>query len=357
MRRSFHARTFAAMLLALTLAAAPASVTMPSFDGNTGWVNSPPLAPKDLRGKVVLVDFWEYTCVNCLRTLPYLRTWYQRYHDDGLVIVGVHTNEFGFSGDSANVAAAAKHLDVTWPIALDDKNAIWNRYKNDGWPHEYLFDQNGQLVDSVSGEGQYPETEAKIQALLKAANPALQLPPVMALLPQDSYTRPGALCYVHTPELLVGQQHIADASSFNAPASRDSTYVDRDTDHKDGALYLQGVWHLTPEAAVSNSAHGYVALKYHAIETVAVLTPGADGKSLRVDVTQDGAPIPKKDAGSDVHYDADGSTYLTVDQPRAYEVVMNAAFGQHELRLSPAGYGLGVYSFAFEACEAPAKSG
>jgi thiol-disulfide isomerase/thioredoxin len=331
----------------------PASLSLPSFDGNTGWLNSPPLSASDLRGKVVLVDFWEYTCINCLRTLPYLRAWNARYRDDGLVIVGVHTNEFGFSGQSANVAAAAKHLEVTWPIALDDKNAIWNRFKNDGWPHEYLFDQSGKLVDSVSGEGQYPETEAKIQALLKAANPQLTLPPVMALLPQDSYTRPGAMCYIHTPELLVGQQHIADAGSN--VASRDSTYVDRDPDHKDGALYLQGVWRLTSEAAISNGVPGYVALKYHAIETVAVLTPGPDGKSLRVDVTQDGAPIPKSDAGSDVQYDAGGS-YLTVDQARAYEITMNATFGQHELRLSPAAPGMGLYSFAFEACEAPAKS-
>ncbi len=348
-------RTLAGALLALTLGLAPASGTIQNFDGNSGWLNSPPLDLKALHGKVVLVDFWEYTCVNCLRTLPYLRTWYQRYRDDGFVIVGVHTPEFGFSGQSANVEAAAKHLDVTWPIVLDSKDAIWNRYHNDGWPHEYLYDQNGKLVDSVSGEGEYPETEAKIQGLLKAANPQLTLPPVMALLPQDSYTRPGALCYLHTPELLIAHEHIADATAFDNPA-RDSTYTDRDATHRDGAIYLQGVWRLTPQAAVSNSLKGYVALRYHAIEVVGVLAPGADGKSVRVDVTQDGLPVAKADAGSDIRYDADGTSYVTVDASRAYELVMNAKFGQHELRLSPEGYGVGVYSFAFEACEAPAGS-
>src|SRR5579864_2843680 len=102
--------------------------TLASFDGNTGWINSPPLTPDSLRGKVVLVDFWEYTCINCLRTLPYLREWYSRYQNDGLVIIGVHTNEFGFSGVNQNVSDAVKRLGITWPVVLDPNNAVWNRY-------------------------------------------------------------------------------------------------------------------------------------------------------------------------------------------------------------------------------------
>src|SRR5579864_4395575 len=133
--------------------------TLASFDGNTGWINSPPLTPADLRGKVVLVDFWEYTCINCLRTLPYLREWYKRYANDGFVIVGVHTPEFEFSGDPKNVEAATKRLGVTWPVALDNHDTIWNRYGTNTWPHELLFAQNGHRVESVIGEGGYPETE------------------------------------------------------------------------------------------------------------------------------------------------------------------------------------------------------
>jgi thiol-disulfide isomerase/thioredoxin len=352
---SFDRRLVVAGLLVLTLALAPGSTGIPGFDGNAGWLNGPALTPADLRGKVVLVDFWEYTCINCLRTLPYLRTWYERYHDHGLVIVGVHTPEFTFSGDAGNVKTAIRQLDVTWPVVLDDKNAIWDRYKNDGWPHEYLFDQTGRLVDSVTGEGQYPETESKIQGLLKAENPQLSLPPVMALLPQDSYDKPGALCYPRTPEVLLEKVPIANAAA-SGDSQRTATYSTFYTDvggpHKDGAVYLQGMWHLSPEAAVLEGPRGYVALQYHAIQVVGVLTEDA-GKSVRVDVTQDGAPVAKDDAGKDIHFDADGKSYITVDASREYDLVMNAKFAAHDLRLIPQGRGVAVYSFAFESCEVP----
>jgi thiol-disulfide isomerase/thioredoxin len=324
-----------------------------SFDGAVGWLNGGPLTPSELRGKVVLVDFWEYTCINCLRTLPYLREWYRRYHDKGLVIIGVHTPEFDFSGERVNVAPAAQRLGVTWPIALDDNFTIWKRYDNTEWPHEYLYDQNGSLVESFLGEGGYPQTEARIQALLKSANPQLTLPPVMALLPQDSYDKPGAVCYPQTPELLVGRHPIADASAFNNPA-QDTNYADTNSNPKDGAIYLQGYWHLTREAAVSGATNGYAALRYHAIQLVVVMKP-EHGGSIRVDVTQDGKPVAKSDAGKDLQYDAGGTSYVNVDAARAYDLIMNARFGEYELKLAPKGYGLGIYDFAFESCEIPSS--
>lgn len=324
-----------------------------SFDGGSGWIGSTPLTPADLRGKVVLVDFWEYTCINCLRTLPYLRTWYRRYGGDGFVIVGVHTPEFGFSGDRPNVAEAVKRLDVRWPVVLDDDMTIWKRYGNNVWPHEFLYDQNGTLVDSVEGEGSYPETEAKIQALLKSANPHLTLPPVMALLPQDNYDKPGAVCYPHTAEILIERTPIANATAFDNP-SQDASYQDGGS-HQDGAIYLQGFWHLTREAAVSGSGTSSLALRYHAIQLVSVMKTEA-GKPVRVDVMQDGKPVRERDAGKDIRYDAKGQSYVTVDTPRAYDLVMNAAFGQHELKLTPQWYGLGIYSFAFESCEVPSAA-
>jgi thiol-disulfide isomerase/thioredoxin len=334
----------------LALTAAPlADGPPPSFEGNAGWINSPALTPDDLRGKIVLVDFWEYTCVNCLRTLPYLRAWYDRYGKDGFVIVGVHTPEFGFSGDKANVAAATERLGISWPVVLDDRRAIWARYNNDAWPHEYLFDQSGHLVESLAGEGAYPATESRIQALLRAQNPQLSLPPVMALLPQDSYDKPGAMCYPRTPELLIGHVGIADAAAYNDASAADAKYNDPGA-HKDGAIYLQGTWHLTRQAAVSVSALGYVAVRYHAIQVVGVMAP-ENGRSVRVDVTQDGSPVAKPDAGSDIKYDGSKS-YVTVDSSREYDLLMNAKFGQHELELTPEEAGVGVYSFAFESCEA-----
>jgi thiol-disulfide isomerase/thioredoxin len=322
---------------------------IPSFAGNAGWLNGPALSAADLHGKIVLVDFWEYTCVNCLRTLPYLRDWYAKYRGDGFTIVGVHAPEFGFSGESQNVSAAAKRLGIAWPIVLDDNFAIWKRYRNDGWPHEYLYDRNGRLVESVGGEGRYQETEAAIQKLIAASDPQAKLPPVMALLPQDDYDKPGAVCYPMTPEILLERTRPANATAFNS-GPRDSNYDDPGS-HRDGGVYLQGFWRSTPEAVVSASNDGYAALEYHAIQVLVVMKPETGG-STQVGITQDGAPVPHDSAGSDVRYDARGNSYVDVDAPRAYELVDNAKFGQHELRLTPQRYGVGIYSFAFESCEA-----
>jgi thiol-disulfide isomerase/thioredoxin len=345
----FRIRFLVLALLGLTLALGPGTFGIPALTDGTGWINSRPLDTRDLRGKVVLVDFWEYTCVNCLRTLPYLRAWYDRYHNDGLVMVGVHTPEFAFSGEQKNVETATRRLGIDWPVVLDSNDAIWKRYGNASWPNEYLFDQDGKLVETFSGEGNYQETESKIQALLKAGNAHLTLPPVMALLPQDNYTKPGAVCYLHTPEVLLEHAKIANAGKSD-DRRRDSTYADIAGDHKDGGIYLQGIWHMTDEAAVSAGASGYLAMRYHAIQVEGVLAPPG-GSGVRVDVTQDGAPVAKSDAGADLHYDAAGMSYVTVDASRGYELVMNAKMAFHELRLTPQNSGVAVYSFAFESCE------
>lgn len=342
-------KRLAAATFALLLAMAPGETMLP-FDGNAGWLNGPPLSLTDLHGKVTLVDFWEYTCINCLRTLPYLREWYQRYQPYGFTIVGVHSPEFGFSGQRANVAAALPRLGVTWPVVLDSSFTIWKRYGVNAWPTEFLFDQSGKLVESSSGEGNYQQTESKIQALLLARDPHLKLPHVMALLPQDSYDKPGAVCYPKTDEVVIAHQGIANAPRFADP-TRDFAYTDAGA-HADGNVYLNGYWHRNDSGAISGGAGGYAALRYHAIEVVAVLKP-EQGKTIRVALTQDGAPIPKADAGTDVRYDEHGNSYVAVDAPRAYVLVENAKFGQHELRLSPDGYGLGIYDVAFESCEVP----
>jgi thiol-disulfide isomerase/thioredoxin len=329
---------------------------MPDFGGGAAWIDSTPLTPQELRGKVVLVDFWEYTCINCLRTLPYLREWYKRYHADGLEIIGVHTPEFAFSGERQNVEQAVKRLGITWPVVLDDGDAIWKRYGNTIWPHEYLFDQNGNLVESQEGEGNYQQTETKIQELLRARDPGLHFPPVMALLPQDSYDKPGAVCYPMTPETFAGLSHgqtIVNAPRY-ANLQNDTYYRDRVSVHQDGHIYLQGTWRSSPheQAVISAGNDGYIALRYHAIQLVAVMVPER-GTPVRVDVTQDGEPVAREDAGPDIRYDGRGQSYVTVDAPREYDLVMNAHFGSHELRLMPEHYGLGLYSFDFESCEVP----
>lgn len=355
MRRWRAARLTAALLLWIAPLTSVAQTAPPeeilSFDGGAGWLNTTPLTPEALRGRVVLVDFWEYTCINCLRTLPYLREWQHRYGDEGLTIVGVHTPEFDFSAKRANVEAATKRLGVTWPVVLDNHDLIWKRYANESWPHEYLYDRQGHLVESFVGEGGYQQTETRIQSLLKQTNPSLSMPPVMALLPQDSYDKPGAVCYPKTDEILVGRGGIANLRGAGNPTQASNFVYDGSTP-PDGSIFLAGFWHLTPEAAVSGENNGLLVLRYHAIELVAVLRPERGG-SIRVNVVQDGRPVAKEDAGKDLRYDARGYSYVEVDAPRAYDLIANARFGDHTIRLTPNSEGLGVYDFAFESCEVP----
>jgi thiol-disulfide isomerase/thioredoxin len=349
-----RAAVVAAVAVCTLAGAAPSTAGLRSFDGGTGWLNSPPLTPSALAGKVVLVDFWEYTCVNCLKTLPYERAWYARYAKYGFTIVGVHTPEFAFSGEPANVAAAVKRLGIAWPVVIDSHHAIWDRFGNDAWPHELLFDQHGKLIADHEGEGDYPAMEQRIQQALHATNPNARFPQPMDYLPQDRYSKPGAVCYRHTPEMYVanwrGDGVLGNEQGYAVGHAVD--YVDPGG-HQEGRAYLQGPWLQTGEAMVGapgSAAAQHVALLYRAIEVVAVLAP-ADHAPVPTFVTQDGPPLARTDAGRDVRFDAQGRSFVVVDAPREYELVMNKHFGQHDLELLPEHPGLGVYTFDFEACE------
>ena len=159
---------FVAITLLCVAPGAAQNTGIPDLGGAIAWLNSPPLNTGDLRGKVVLVDFWEYSCSNCLNTLPYLRSWYARYRKDGFVIVGVHTNEFAWTGELPNVAAAVRRLGISWPVAVDTRHTIWNRYNTDAWPRELLFDRVGHLIEDQVGEGSYGQIEANIRHALAA---------------------------------------------------------------------------------------------------------------------------------------------------------------------------------------------
>jgi thiol-disulfide isomerase/thioredoxin len=339
----------------ITLAILALVSALQPFDGGAGWINSPALTPASLRGKVVLVDFWEYTCVNCLKTLPYERTWYDRYAKDGFTIVGVHTPEFKFSSEPANVAAAVKRLGINWPVVLDNGQAIWNRYGNDVWPRELLFDQHGKLIADHSGEGDYPDMEHRIQAALHAGDPSLHFPAVMDYLPGDSYSKPGAVCYRHTPEMYLGNWRgdgvLGNLQGYGGNGAM-RAYVDS-TSHDEGRAYLQGQWFESGEAMVNQAGaaeQAHLAIRYRALQVVAVLKPHGV-PAVSVLVLQDGVPLTKQDAGKDIRFDRDGHSVLLVDAPREYDVVMNKHFAQHDLELLPQRPGLGAYTFDFEACE------
>lgn len=350
---------FASALLALcftrpTRACQPEAPAAPELDGAVKWLNSPPLSMKELRGKVVLVDFWEYTCVNCIRTLPYLKAWWERYKDQGLVIVGVHSPEFQFAGVEQNVANAVREFGIRYPVAVDSQHAIWNAYGNRFWPAKYLIDAKGRVRYWHFGEGGYGLTESQLQELLREVNPGVKLPAVMAPIRKED--GPGKLCYPATPELYAGFERGATEGTFGSPngyqPGRVASYVDPGK-HEDGMIYAQGAWKATPEALVSarraRSAKSWIALRYHAIEVNSVLKP-EDGRPVTLWVTQDGKPVPAPARGKDVHADDRGRTYVKVDRPRMYALVRNPAFGQHELKLTPADTGLGLYSFTFVSC-------
>jgi thiol-disulfide isomerase/thioredoxin len=324
----------------------------PEFPKGVTWLNSPSLTLRQLRGKVVLVDFWEYTCVNCIRTLPYVKEWDRRYRDKGLVIIGVHTPEFGFAKQVANVRKAVGDFGLRYPIAVDSSYKIWNAYHNQYWPAKYLIDRNGFIQYTHFGEGSYGNTEAKIQALLKEINPHATLPPVMeALRAEDTE---GAVCYPSTPELYAGALRGILGSR---PAGNSEPLYHDPGDHEDGTLYPQGAWTQGPESLVHTrqtpAPQDYVALKYHALGANAVLKP-EHGKSIRLDVEQDGKPVAQADRGEDIRYDSAGRSYVLVSQPRMYTLTKNAKFGTHELKLLAADEGLGIYSFTFTTCTAGA---
>jgi thiol-disulfide isomerase/thioredoxin len=335
--------------LAALFAPGPA-IRAPEFPPGVTWLNSPPLTLKQLRGKVVLVDFWEYTCVNCIRTFPYLQEWDRRYRGKGLVIIGVHTPEFGFARQVENVRRAADGFGFKYPIAVDSAYKIWTAYDNHYWPAKYLIDKNGVIRDSHFGEGGYGNTEAEIRKLLKEINPKVALPPVME--PLRGEDRPGAVCYPVTPELYAGSLR-GQLGSRSTPGG--AALYDDPGEHEDGVIYPQGAWQQGRETLMhtrqTSTPQDYIALRYHALGVNAVLKPER-GKPIRLDVQHDGKPVAKTDKGQDVRYDAAGKSYVLVDQPRMYSLVKNAKFGQRELKLLAAEEGLGLYSFTFTSCEA-----
>ena len=316
----------------------------PDFIGTQAdWLNSKPLHLKDLRGKVVLVDFWEYTCVNCIRTFPYVKEWWKRYKDDGLVIVGIHTPEFKFAHSAANVQDAVKRFGLEFPILIDSDYSNWNAYSNEYWPADYLIDAQGRIVETHFGEGDYGATEKKIQQLLLANHPGLKLPPLMA--PVRDTDKPGAVCRPVTEEMYAGERGAQNGQFGGGSfvAGREAAFQ-LPSRLAEGVFYLGGRW--TPEEEHLDAAGDGSSLEisYRAKDCNAVLR--RTGEPLRVEVLQDGKPVAKKDAGSDIRYDG-ATSYFTLDEPRMYNLTHNAIWGAHRLELRPLSAGFQIYSFAF----------
>ena len=315
------------------------------------WLNSTPLSMRQLRGKVVLIDFWDYTCVNCIRTLPYVQAWHERYQDKGLVVIGVHTPEFTFAQYESNVERGVREFGLTYPVVVDSNYELWKAFANRYWPAKYLIDKDGYLRYAHFGEGAYGDTELVIQELLREARPGLDLPPVME--PLRAEDRPGAVCYQPSPELYLGYRRgrIGNQDGFQEDKTADYSFAG---DLEEGVFYAEGRWASTAEflEAAASGADNRIVLKYSAAAVNLVLA-STRTSSAEVIIRQDGAALSRAQATADTQFRAvDGSeeSYIVVDRPRMYALADNRSFGEHRLELVCRTPGLAAFAFTFTGC-------
>ncbi|WP_353099376.1 cytochrome c biogenesis protein DipZ [Stenotrophomonas lactitubi] len=335
------------MMMAAGQAGAPLPVegTLPSLSGATGWLNSPPLSAEQLRGKVVLIDFWTYSCINCLRAMPFVHEWAQRYRDHGLVVVGVHTPEFAFERDPRNVMKAVQQLKVEYPVALDNQYSIWRAFNNRYWPAHYFIDAKGNIRGHQFGEGNYAHSEQVIRRLLVEAGQTDLPPPAdPAAADLQGVATQADMGNLRSPETYLGH---ARAEQFASPGGQRADAVFGYTLPSTLALNqwgLSGQWRVNDEAAQLQQAGGRIAFQFHARDLHLVLAPGEDGKPVRFRVLLDGKPLPTADAGADVAADGTG----TVNEHRLYQLIrQRGTIGPHRFEIEFLDAGVQAYAFTF----------
>jgi thiol-disulfide isomerase/thioredoxin len=305
-------------------------VRAPEFPSGLTWLNSDPLSLEHLKGKVVLVDFWTYSCINCQRTLPYLNQWHEKYSDSGLVIIGVHSPEFDFEKDEKNVKEALKKYDVNWPVVMDSDMKIWGSYGNNYWPAKYLINHEGKIIFTHFGEGNYVETELKIQDALREAGFKV---PARIGSGEELKFQTG-----QTPELYFGSFR---GNIINIP---------QDIAIKPNQIYTIGEWKLEPEyiqhARVTNELDDLVVLSYTAKDVFLVMSTESD-EQIKVYVTLDGVGLNDSNMGRDVKLDEAGRSYILVKFSTLYHIISTLNFGDHVLRLSTTSDKLRLHAFTF----------
>jgi thiol-disulfide isomerase/thioredoxin len=320
--------------------ALPIEGELPSFSGATAWLNSAPLSAADLRGKVVLVDFWTYTCINWLRTLPYVRAWAEKYREHGVVTIGVHTPEFSFEHDLENVRRAVRDMRVDYPIAIDNDYAIWSAFDNHYWPALYLVDAQGRIRAHQFGEGAYEQSEMMIQQLLAEAGIGGIAHELVSVDTQGAEVAAdwGDL---RSPENYVGYDR---SENFASPGGVD---LDKPRVYAAPAHFslnhwaLAGDWTIGSEATALNEPNGRIAYRFHARDLNLVMGPAAQGTSVHFRVFIDGQ-APGAAHGSDVDEQGTG----TVTDQRLYQLIRQPkpiADRQFEIEFLDAG----VEAFAF----------
>lgn len=292
----------------------PDEGAMPDLDGATGWLNSPELSRKSLRGKVVLINFWTFTCINSIRPMPYLRDWAAKYGAEGFVVIGVHTPEFSFEHELRNVQDSVHRLNVPFPVGVDSKNKIWQAFNNQYWPAQYLVDAKGRVRYHHFGEGDYAEIERAIQALLKENG--VTLTAGTSTVSGVGIEAAPDWADARSPETYVGYRqaenfaspervHKDSTEEFNAPASLLLNHWS-----------LSGYWNVNAESAVLQVAPGRVLFRFHSRDLHFVLAPSQNGTPIRFRVMLDGMP-PGENAGVDTAPDGTG----VVREPRLYQLI------------------------------------
>ncbi|WP_223488622.1 cytochrome c biogenesis protein DipZ [Pseudomonas sp. A-RE-19] len=327
---------------AKTADALPIEGNLPSLDGAVQWLNSPPLTAQALKGKVVLVDFWTYSCINCLRTLPYVKAWAEKYRDQGLVVIGVHAPEFAFERDVGNVTKAMKDLGITYPVAIDNDYKVWRAFNNQYWPAHYFADAQGRIRHHHFGEGEYAESERVIQQLLREAGAAKVEEGLINANAQGVQLAPD-MKEVQSPETYVGYRR---AEHFVPETGLVPDKVEAYSPPSQLALNdwsLDGQWTVGPERAVSNAPASRIVYRFHARDLHLVLGPGADGKPVRFKVLIDGKP-PGDAHGVDVAPDGSGS----VSEQRLYQLVrQTAGVTDRTFSIEFLDPGVSAYAFTF----------
>jgi thiol-disulfide isomerase/thioredoxin len=278
------------------------------------WVNSPAVSNDSLRGKVVLVNFWTYSCINSLRALPYVEGWAEKYKADGLVVIGVHTPEFSFEKDRANVETAVRELKLSYPVVMDSDYGIWNAFNNEYWPAFYLIDGTGRIRHRYFGEGQYGETERDLQNLLKENGDAGVARSILAPAAAGIEAAPSAFT-AQSPETYIGYNR---AERFVSPAMRwdvPATYT-APTQPGLNQWGLSGSWNVGPERGVLQTAPGRIVFRFHSRDLHLVMGPAKDGKPVRFRVLLDGN-APGADSGVDTAPDGTG----VVREPRLHQLI------------------------------------
>lgn len=314
------------------------STHMPEFEGIEAWLNSDPGAQADLRGKVVLVDFWTYSCINCVRTLPYITSWDEKYRDEGLVVVGVHTPEFAFEKRKDNVEKAIDRHGIEYAVGLDNTFTTWNNYSNRYWPAKYLFDGKGQLRYAHFGEGEYQDTEEAIRSLLRELGEVT----TDGYSSFDSDVQHRRIGSVETYLGYARQSLLGSTEKVARDAVQDYTRVQNPVSNR---FYLDGSWKISAEEATLVSDEGQIVYRYTASDVHLVM--GVSAGTVRAEIRMDGEPVPEQFRSGDI-IDEDGRTYVDIDEERMYTLIDGPGeYDEHLLEILFESPGVQVYAFTF----------